>query len=103
MTFATIHTQCTQTHKTLEFAELQVAGSSSKGIIASTLAEVRFFAQAGYADITYSVPVCQQKLAAIAAVEGAAVTVFVDCEQQVRGVMCVRMIICIPPYVLMCV
>jgi D-serine deaminase-like pyridoxal phosphate-dependent protein len=50
-----------KTHKTLEGARLQTAGQFG-GITVSTLAEARFFAEAGYRDITYAVPIAPTKL-----------------------------------------
>mmetsp|Transcript_41832 Transcript_41832/g.81791 ORF Transcript_41832/g.81791 Transcript_41832/m.81791 type:complete len:383 (-) Transcript_41832:272-1420(-) len=71
-----------KTHKVPEIAALQI-GDKTKGIVASTLAEVRFFAAHGYSDITYSVPISASKLADVQAVQGAEVTVFIDSEEQV--------------------
>lgn len=51
-----------KTHKTVELARLQLAGREP-GITVSTLAEARFFAAAGFRDITYAVPIAPQRLA----------------------------------------
>lgn len=50
-----------KTHKCLEAARLQVRGHFG-GITVSTLAEARFFAGAGFRDITYAVPVDPSRL-----------------------------------------
>jgi D-serine deaminase-like pyridoxal phosphate-dependent protein len=50
-----------KTHKSVEAARLQVRGHFG-GITVSTLAEARFFARAGFRDITYAVPVAPQRL-----------------------------------------
>lgn len=50
-----------KTHKCLEAARLQVRGHSG-GITVSTLAEARFFADGGFRDITYAVPMAPARL-----------------------------------------
>jgi len=50
-----------KTHKCVEAARIQVGGHFG-GIAVSTLAEARGFADAGFRDITYAVPVAPQKL-----------------------------------------
>lgn len=50
-----------KTHKTIEIARMQVKGHAS-GITVSTLAEARFFAQAGFDDITYAFPITPNKI-----------------------------------------
>jgi D-serine deaminase-like pyridoxal phosphate-dependent protein len=50
-----------KTHKTLEAARLQVRGAFG-GITVSTLAEARFFARAGFRDITYAVPIAPARM-----------------------------------------
>jgi D-serine deaminase-like pyridoxal phosphate-dependent protein len=50
-----------KTHKCVEAARFQVRGHFG-GITVSTLAEARFFAQAGFRDITYAVPVAPARL-----------------------------------------
>jgi len=50
-----------KTHKTVEGARLQIRGHFG-GITVSTLAEARAFADAGFGDITYAVPISPQKL-----------------------------------------
>lgn len=55
-----------KTHKCIEVARLQTAGHSG-GITVSTLAEARVFAQHGFTDITYAVPIEAGKFAAAVA------------------------------------
>ncbi|HEV2988963.1 MAG TPA: alanine racemase [Candidatus Angelobacter sp.] len=50
-----------KTHKTIEIAQMQV-GNSAGPITVSTLAEAEFFAQHGFDDITYAVPISPAKL-----------------------------------------
>jgi D-serine deaminase-like pyridoxal phosphate-dependent protein len=50
-----------KTHKCAEAARIQVRGHFG-GITVSTLAEARGFADAGFRDITYAVPIAPQKL-----------------------------------------
>ncbi|HSF20380.1 MAG TPA: alanine racemase [Vicinamibacteria bacterium] len=50
-----------KTHKCVEAARLQVRGHFG-GITVSTLAEARFFARAGFRDITYAVPIATNRL-----------------------------------------
>jgi D-serine deaminase-like pyridoxal phosphate-dependent protein len=53
-----------KTHKCVEAARIQTSGHFG-GITVSTMAEARGFADAGFADITYAVPVAPQKLAEV--------------------------------------
>ncbi len=50
-----------KTHKTVEAARLQLAGRDA-AITVSTLAEAKFFAAAGFDDLTYAVPIAPQRL-----------------------------------------
>jgi D-serine deaminase-like pyridoxal phosphate-dependent protein len=50
-----------KTHKCVEAARIQIRDHFG-GITVSTLAEARGFAQAGFRDITYAVPIAPQKL-----------------------------------------
>lgn len=50
-----------KTHKTIEGARLQL-GAETGPITVSTLAEAEFFADAGFSDITYAVPIVPDKL-----------------------------------------
>jgi D-serine deaminase-like pyridoxal phosphate-dependent protein len=58
-----------KTHKCAEAARIQVRGASG-GITVSTLAEARFFAEAGFGDITYAVPIAPARLPAAAELAG---------------------------------
>ena len=51
-----------KTHKCVEAARLQVRGHFG-GVTVSTLAEARAFAAAGFADITYAVPIAPARIA----------------------------------------
>jgi D-serine deaminase-like pyridoxal phosphate-dependent protein len=51
-----------KTHKCVEAARLQLRGRHG-GITVSTLAEARFFARAGFDDITYAVPLAPMRAA----------------------------------------
>ena len=51
-----------KTHKTIQAAKLQTLNLKTPQIVASTLSEVRFFAQGGFRDITYGVPITPNKL-----------------------------------------
>lgn len=55
-----------KTHKTVEAARMQHGGEIGP-ITVSTLAEAEFFADAGFSDITYAVPVAPAKFERIAA------------------------------------
>ncbi len=55
-----------KTHKTVEIARMQ-HGSALGPITVSTLAEGEFFANAGFRDITYAVPIAPEKLERAAA------------------------------------
>eukprot|EP00936_MAST-01D_sp_MAST-1D-sp1_P002510 g2510.t1 len=55
-----------KTHKTIEGALLQTGGAR-RGITVSTLAEAAFFAEAGFEDILYAVPITPDKLPEAAA------------------------------------
>jgi D-serine deaminase-like pyridoxal phosphate-dependent protein len=55
-----------KTHKTIEIGKLQHGGEVGP-ITVSTMAEAGFFANAGFGDITYAVPIAPDKLARAAA------------------------------------
>lgn len=55
-----------KTHKAIEIANLQHGGRAGP-ITVSTLAEAEFFADAGFGDITYAVPIAPAKLERVAA------------------------------------
>ena len=50
-----------KTHKTLELGALQTGGTRRR-ITVSTLAEAQFFADGGFDDILYAVPITPDKL-----------------------------------------
>src|SRR5438552_2647104 len=50
-----------KTHKTVEIARMQHGGALGPFTV-STLAEAEFFAEAGFVDITYAVPIAPEKL-----------------------------------------
>src|SRR5437763_15517080 len=58
-----------KTHKTIEIARMQHGGAISP-ITVSTMAEAEFFADAGFRDITYAVPIAPEKLGRAAALAG---------------------------------
>src|SRR5512138_1199210 len=58
-----------KTHKTIEIGRMQHGGATGP-ITVSTLAEAEFFADAGFRDITYAVPVAPEKLSRAAALSG---------------------------------
>lgn len=78
-----------KTHKCLEAARLQVRGHFG-GITVSTLAEARFFADGGFRDITYAVPIAPARLdeAASLARRGDvdALNLLVDHPQTLRAI-----------------
>ena len=55
-----------KTHKTIEIARMQHGGAIGP-ITVSTMAEAEFFADAGFRDITYAVPIAPEKLGRAAA------------------------------------
>ena len=55
-----------KTHKTVEIAKMQHGGNIGP-ITVSTLAEAEFFADAGFRDITYAVPIAPEKLSCVEA------------------------------------
>jgi D-serine deaminase-like pyridoxal phosphate-dependent protein len=55
-----------KTHKTVEIARMQHGGAAGP-ITVSTMAEAEFFADAGFGDITYAVPIAPAKLPRAAA------------------------------------
>jgi D-serine deaminase-like pyridoxal phosphate-dependent protein len=55
-----------KTHKTIEIARMQHGGGSGP-ITVSTMAEAEFFANAGFGDITYAMPIAPEKLPRAAA------------------------------------
>ena len=55
-----------KTHKTIEIGRMQHGGAPGP-ITVSTMAEAEFFADAGFRDITYAVPIAPEKLPRVAA------------------------------------
>jgi len=51
-----------KTHKTLEGARFQTAGQKHPKIVVSTLSEAKFFAEGGFRDILYGMPIPKRKL-----------------------------------------
>lgn len=76
-----------KTHKTIEVGRLQHGGKPGP-ITVSTLAEAEFFADAGFADITYAVPIPPEKLerAATLAKRIERLNVLVDGERALRAI-----------------
>eukprot|EP00928_Gymnodinium_smaydae_P026466 TRINITY_DN20777_c0_g2_i1.p1 TRINITY_DN20777_c0_g2~~TRINITY_DN20777_c0_g2_i1.p1 ORF type:complete len:386 (-),score=85.11 TRINITY_DN20777_c0_g2_i1:61-1218(-) len=77
-----------KTHKTIEGALLQTGGSK-RGVVVSTLAEAKFFADGGFEDILYAVPITPDKLddAALLAGRLEAFHVLVDHAAQFEGIL----------------
>ena len=75
-----------KTHKSVEIALLESGGAFGP-ITVSTLAEARFFSRAGFADITWAVPVAPKKLAAAAKIarEARRLHILVDCIETARA------------------
>ena len=76
-----------KTHKTIEIGRLQHGGKPGP-ITVSTLAEAEFFADAGFSDITYAVPISPEKLgrAADLAQRVERLNVLVDSERALRAI-----------------
>jgi D-serine deaminase-like pyridoxal phosphate-dependent protein len=76
-----------KTHKTVEIARMQHGGAAGP-ITVSTLAEAEFFADAGFGDITYAVPISPEKLARAAALAKRVerLNVLVDSERALRAI-----------------
>src|SRR5712692_6256665 len=75
-----------KTHKTAEIARLQHGGALGP-ITVSTLAEAEFFADAGFRDITYAVPIAPEKLDRAAALASKidALNLLIDSEPALRA------------------
>jgi len=76
-----------KTHKTIEAARLQHAAAAGP-ITVSTMAEAEFFADAGFRDITYAVPIAPDKLprAAALAKRIERLNILLDSERALRAV-----------------
>jgi D-serine deaminase-like pyridoxal phosphate-dependent protein len=76
-----------KTHKTIEIARMQHGGAIGP-ITVSTMAEAEFFADGGFGDITYAVPIAPEKLARAAALAGRIerLNILIDSEVALRAV-----------------
>jgi D-serine deaminase-like pyridoxal phosphate-dependent protein len=76
-----------KTHKTIEIGRMQHGGTTGP-ITVSTLAEAEFFADAGFNDITYAVPIPPEKLARAAALARRIerLNILVDSERALRAI-----------------
>jgi D-serine deaminase-like pyridoxal phosphate-dependent protein len=76
-----------KTHKTFEIARMQHGGAAGP-ITVSTMAEAEFFADAGFGDITYAVPIAPEKLARVAALAARIerLNILIDSEAALRAV-----------------
>ncbi len=75
-----------KTHKTAEIARMQHSGALGP-ITVSTLAEAEFFADAGFGDITYAVPIAPEKLDRAAALARRidSLNLLIDSEPALRA------------------
>ena len=76
-----------KTHKTIEIARMQHGGATGP-ITVSTMAEAEFFADAGFGDITYAMPIAPEKLARAAALAARIerLNILIDSELALRAV-----------------
>ena len=76
-----------KTHKTIEIGRMQHGGATGP-ITVSTMAEAEFFADAGFRDITYAVPIAPEKLprAAALAARIERLNILLDSETALRAV-----------------
>jgi len=76
-----------KTHKTIEIARMQHGGAIGP-ITVSTMAEAEFFADAGFGDVTYAVPIAPEKLprAAALATRIERLNILIDSELALRAV-----------------
>jgi D-serine deaminase-like pyridoxal phosphate-dependent protein len=76
-----------KTHKTIEIGRMQHGGATGP-ITVSTMAEAEFFAEAGFRDITYAVPIAPEKLARAAAlaIRIERLNILIDSEIALRAV-----------------
>src|SRR5664279_5718104 len=76
-----------KTHKTIEIGRMQHGGSIGP-ITVSTMAEAEFFADAGFRDITYAVPVAPEKLPRVAALAARIerLNILIDSDVALRAV-----------------
>lgn len=75
-----------KTHKTVEIGRMQHGGAAG-AITVSTLAEAEFFANDGFRDITYAVPIAPEKLPRVASLAARIdrLSVLVDSDDAVRA------------------
>jgi len=75
-----------KTHKTIEIARMQ-HGDATGPITVSTLAEAEFFADGGFRDITYAVPIAPDKLDRVAALAKRVerLSILIDNAEALRG------------------
>ena len=76
-----------KTHKTIEIGRMQHGGDTGP-ITVSTLAEAEFFADAGFRDITYAVPIAPNKLDRAAALARRVdrLSILIDNAEALRGI-----------------
>jgi D-serine deaminase-like pyridoxal phosphate-dependent protein len=76
-----------KTHKTIEIGRMQHGGGIGP-ITVSTLAEAEYFADAGFVDITYAVPIAPEKLARAAALAARLerLSLLIDSQQALHAV-----------------
>jgi D-serine deaminase-like pyridoxal phosphate-dependent protein len=76
-----------KTHKTIEIARMQHRGATGP-ITVSTMAEAEFYGHAGFADITYAMPIAPEKLprAATLATRIERLNILIDSELALRAV-----------------
>jgi D-serine deaminase-like pyridoxal phosphate-dependent protein len=76
-----------KTHKTIEIGRMQHGGATGP-ITVSTMAEAGFFANAGFRDITYAVPIAPEKLPRAAALASRIdrLNILVDSQAALRAV-----------------
>jgi D-serine deaminase-like pyridoxal phosphate-dependent protein len=76
-----------KTHKTIEIGRMQHGGAIGP-ITVSTMAEAEFFAESGFRDITYAVPIAPEKLHRVAALAARIerLNILLDSEAALRAV-----------------
>jgi len=76
-----------KTHKTIEIGRMQHGGAIGP-ITVSTMAEAEFFAESGFRDITYAVPIAPEKLGRAAALARRIerLNILIDSEAALRAV-----------------
>jgi D-serine deaminase-like pyridoxal phosphate-dependent protein len=76
-----------KTHKTIEIARMQHGGAEGP-LTVSTLAEAELFAEAGFRDLTYAVPIAPDKLSRAAALARRVdrLNLLIDSDEALRAV-----------------